>query len=435
MKRTARRLIAALLSFTLFLGVTPLSSAAAAQGDITDDGKVDTMDALRLYAFVSGQGSILTPTQFLAADMDGNVTVNMIDALLLYSVASGGESEPEKPDEPVEPDEPEKPQGVTVRAGITPESTYTKNIKVVNTCTGKTFTATTKSALQMAVAEIVRYEMGMTTFAEKSTEAWKAQAVAAYTMLARHCYNGAAYEIYMTKDIDLNNSHDKRIYDAVGEVLGIKIAYNDSKKSAYNQLCEVFYSAGSAGTTCSTMAVWGYVDYEYLQPVESAYDNAEWVTYCSAGTDPFVRRFSLTMDELKTCLKKWLGKDAIYQDSKAGAYSLYPTKTVGPYWMYSNLWYYNSKGQKTYVMGNDISTAICVYHPVIYCASHALTVVGESNGTLTIETRGDGHGIGLSQYGAAGYANEAGWTYDRILAHYFCIEEDTAWGLVGPKWD
>ncbi len=430
MRRLFTRALALLCGVALLATALPLSAAAAARGDVNGDGIVNMMDALRLYAFVSGQGSILTPEQFLAADQDGNVTVDTLDALLLFKTVSGAGNTTPDPDDP---DEPDNPKGATVRNGITAESTYMKNLKVVNTCTNKTFSGATKDGLQMAVAEIVKYEMGMSTFAEKSTEAWKAQAVAAYTMLARYCYNGSAYEIYMGSDINLSNAHDKRIYDAVGEVLGIKIAYNDSARSAYNQLCDVFYSAGSAGVSCSTLTVWGYVDYEYQQPVESVYDNAEWVAHCSAGTDSFVRTFSLTLDELKTCVKKWIGKD-IYHDTTAGQFSLYPTKKDGPYWAYSNLWYYNSSGKKTYVSGNDICQAICVYHPTIYCASHALTVTAEAGGRLTIETRGHGHGIGLSQYGAAGYANEAGWTYDQILAHYFCIEDNTAWGLVGPKW-
>ena len=40
-------------------------------------------------------------------------------------------------------------------------------------------------------------------------------------------------------------------------------------------------------------------------------------------------------------------------------------------------------------------------------------------GTLfLIDGRGWGHGIGMSQYGARGYA-ESGWPYSRILAHYY----------------
>src|SRR5688572_32583428 len=35
-----------------------------------------------------------------------------------------------------------------------------------------------------------------------------------------------------------------------------------------------------------------------------------------------------------------------------------------------------------------------------------------------IDGRGWGHGIGMSQYGARGFA-EAGWGHQRILAHYY----------------
>ena len=37
---------------------------------------------------------------------------------------------------------------------------------------------------------------------------------------------------------------------------------------------------------------------------------------------------------------------------------------------------------------------------------------------FVIDGRGWGHGVGMSQYGARGYA-EAGWRYQRILAHYY----------------
>ena len=42
--------------------------------------------------------------------------------------------------------------------------------------------------------------------------------------------------------------------------------------------------------------------------------------------------------------------------------------------------------------------------------------------TFFASGNGWGHGVGMSQYGALGYANE-GWTYDRILAHYYTAAE------------
>ena len=138
------------------------------------------------------------------------------------------------------------------------------------------------------------------------------------------------------------------------------------------------------------------------------------------------------MTELLACVARWKGVDTVYYETD-GAFSLYALQKDGPYWAYSNLYYYNSSGTKKYVSGVDIYTAVN-YYGKPHCYSHAITVTAQSGETLTISTKGNGHGIGISQYGAAGYANEAGWTYDRIIAHYYNITDDTAWGLVGPKW-
>jgi SpoIID/LytB domain protein len=55
--------------------------------------------------------------------------------------------------------------------------------------------------------------------------------------------------------------------------------------------------------------------------------------------------------------------------------------------------------------------------------SHALRAAGARataarTAQLVIEGAGDGHGVGMSQDGALGYA-EHGWTYTAILAHYY----------------
>jgi stage II sporulation protein D len=49
--------------------------------------------------------------------------------------------------------------------------------------------------------------------------------------------------------------------------------------------------------------------------------------------------------------------------------------------------------------------------------------------TLLIEGAGDGHGVGMSQWGALGYAQH-GWDYQSILAHYY---SGTALGAVSQK--
>ena len=44
--------------------------------------------------------------------------------------------------------------------------------------------------------------------------------------------------------------------------------------------------------------------------------------------------------------------------------------------------------------------------------------IEENKGIVTVVTRGYGHGVGMSQYGAQGMAKE-GYTYEEILKHYY----------------
>ena len=51
-------------------------------------------------------------------------------------------------------------------------------------------------------------------------------------------------------------------------------------------------------------------------------------------------------------------------------------------------------------------------------ATTETTVTSPAKVVLAVSGHGWGHGIGMSQWGAYGYAKH-GWTYDRILAHYY----------------
>jgi stage II sporulation protein D len=50
--------------------------------------------------------------------------------------------------------------------------------------------------------------------------------------------------------------------------------------------------------------------------------------------------------------------------------------------------------------------------------STGATTTSAATSVVVVSGHGWGHGLGLSQWGAAGYAKH-GWTYDRILAHYY----------------
>jgi stage II sporulation protein D len=55
---------------------------------------------------------------------------------------------------------------------------------------------------------------------------------------------------------------------------------------------------------------------------------------------------------------------------------------------------------------------------VILGACLCLPTSAQAATTFLVDGRGWGHGIGMSQYGARGFA-ERGWGYERILAHYY----------------
>src|SRR5205085_10981649 len=51
-------------------------------------------------------------------------------------------------------------------------------------------------------------------------------------------------------------------------------------------------------------------------------------------------------------------------------------------------------------------------------AALLLPASAQASTVFTLTGHGWGHGIGMSQYGALGYAQH-GWSYPQILAHYF----------------
>lgn len=56
---------------------------------------------------------------------------------------------------------------------------------------------------------------------------------------------------------------------------------------------------------------------------------------------------------------------------------------------------------------------------LLAAAACALVFCAPARATLVVHGRGYGHGIGMSQYGAYGYALKAHWAYDAILEHYY----------------
>ena len=311
------------------------------------------------------------------------------------------------------------------------ESNFFRGIKV-RIAGGAVSTLQTREDLQYAVACLVKTEIGAARSMQNSTEAQKAQAVASYTYLLYSSMGGSTFSI--SSSIDLSNANDRKIYEAVGDVVGVKMIDSSQTVLSKMPLCAM-YSASSNGATASCQNVYTAA-LPYLQSVASPYDTDEYIQKYS-NTDRLTSTYSITWAELKNKLNAYVADETDGESVEVffeeGDLPLF-SKTfdgAGTYVVNTNAYYYED-GEKVYLRGIDIRKAIGSGR----LRSHSFTIeYNEETDMLTFTVRGHGHALGLSQYGAIGYANEAGWTWDQILTHYYSLTNGGRYTIVMPLWE
>ena len=174
----------------------------------------------------------------------------------------------------------------------------------------------------------------------------------------------------------------------------------------YNgSVCDAVWSA-SAGYntqtgvygTCSSRDAWG-TEVPYLQSVESPYE-----------------------EQYHNLLRRSIGKDYTYveyNDSRTGEpYTDADTthKSLGGYVQYNT---FVSNGRSYRYIGQFVSSR--------YCFDFGT----DENGTPCMTYYGFGHGVGMSQCGAVGYAAERNMGYKAILRHYYKGASITSQGSNG----
>ena len=176
------------------------------------------------------------------------------------------------------------------------------------------------------------------------------------------------------------------IRKAVQAVKDEVLVYNGS-------VCDAVWSA-SAGYntqtgvygTCASLDAWG-TDVPYLQSVESPYE-----------------------EQYHKLLRRVIGKDYTYieyNDSRTGEpYQSADTthKDLGGFVQYNTL---VSNGRSYRYINQFVSSR--------YCFDFGT----DASGTPCMTYYGYGHGVGMSQCGAVGYAAEEGMNYKQILQHYY----------------
>lgn len=227
------------------------------------------------------------------------------------------------------------------------------------------------------------------------TEAHKAQAVVArtYTLRAesrggRHddatvCTDHTCCQAYISEDEYLRRGGTmesvNKIRAAVEDTDGLVLTFE-------GELIEATYFSCSGGWTEDAMAVWG-TDVPYLQATSSpgeehANHYTDTVTFAA---DAFVNALSLDYEGNP---EEWIS------DIR-----------------------YTSGGGVDYMVIRDVIFKGTVLRKLLNLRSTSFSIRVEED-TITITTRGFGHRVGMSQYGADAMA-AAGALYPEILAYYY----------------
>lgn len=243
---------------------------------------------------------------------------------------------------------------------------------------------------QVQIMELESYILGVVLAempASFETEALKAQAVVARTYTLRHmqrmdrhsdcavCMDPSCCQAYK----DPGDLKAEKVRIALIQTAGQVLTYG-------GELAEATYFSCSGGRTEDAQAVWGE-DVAYLQAVDSPGEEE-------------AKGYSDSVYFKKTDFCKDLGR-TLSGDPKS--------------------WF----GQVTYTDGGGVATMFIggksysgtQLRKKLGLNSTAFTVTPD-NGGVTITTRGKGHRVGMSQYGADAMAVK-GSTYQQILAHYY----------------
>ena len=235
------------------------------------------------------------------------------------------------------------------------------------------------------------------------SEALKAQAVAArtYTLKAsvtggKHadgsvCTDPGCCQGYLDQESYLKKGGTQegidRIRRAVDATSGYVLTYG-------GELIEATYFSCSGGRTEDAVAVWG-TDFPYLRSVESPGEEQ-----AAHDSDTLI----FTQDQIR---------EALGRDLEG------PPQT----WFGETL-YTEGGGVASMVIGGEAYTGTWL-RETLGLPSTAFTVEVRME-QIVFQTRGYGHRVGMSQYGADAMADK-GWQYEQILSHYYPGTELVLW--------
>ena len=286
---------------------------------------------------------------------------------------------------------------------VSPDSKNSKTIdefyRVLDVSTGEIMEVSKKDYVIGAVCA----EMPA-TFEE---EALKAQAVTAHTYAERQCLREKENPTPELCGADFSNDTNKyqgyftlnqakqfykdnfdiyytKISEAVSEVWDYTIYYEDEP------IVAAFHSM-SNGKTESAENVWGS-DVAYLQSVDSSQDTS---------APKYLDEVEYEVDVVKNKLTQTYPNIVLDED----------------YTKWFEIKELSEAGTVLSIRVGDMEISGTDLRSVLLLRSASFEVKCEDN-KITFTTKGYGHGVGMSQYGANAMAQE-GKTWEQILAHYY----------------
>lgn len=268
--------------------------------------------------------------------------------------------------EQIKPDVPETTHPVTPPT-IGESDALIQQFTIRSQSTGELITDTMYNILCM----VVEAEVG-SGFAP---EAIKAQTVATHSYLKYHADRGSIVTCPVKKP-------ESRVKEMVLAVRNEVLTYD-------GKVAEAVYCASSGGGTQSSADYWGG-NVPYLQAVECPYDVTEW---------------SRTLD--REYVREWFPESNFSENPK----DWFEVTEV------------NSTGFALTVRAGDklLQGGSFTSYDHIWLRSNKIKsiVYDAKSDTFTFTVLGWGHGVGMSQIGANGYAKKEGRDYTWILRHFF----------------
>ncbi|NMC56426.1 MAG: stage II sporulation protein D [Eubacteriaceae bacterium] len=264
-------------------------------------------------------------------------------------------------------------------------------------------------ALEMEFEDYIKCVVAGEMPATFEEEALKAQAVAARTFTIRRmqgttsahpqydiCTDYKCCQAFISKEDRLKAWQDSGVSAADSLLRWQKIekAVDDTKGKVLvysGELISALYFSASGGKTENSEDYFVSA-YPYLRSVDSPYEGT---TYKNIET-------TITLKDFLTILKTKYPDFKIDQSKVAQNIKINSYTTGGKV--------------KEIVIGNKNLSGREVRELFDLRSSGFTIKLSGSN--ITFTTNGNGHGVGMSQYGANGYAKN-GYTFDEILLHYY----------------